>query len=714
MIRFRYFGIVQGVGFRPTVYRVAKELGLKGYVQNRTGFVEVAVEGERAGEFEKELLKALPPLAKIDKIEKEILPKQNFTNFSIIASKEGEGRTQLLPDISTCKECLRDLFDPTNRRYRYPLINCTNCGPRYTIIKDLPYDRAKTTMAPFTMCKACKQEYEDPSSRFYHAQPIGCNECGPKVRYGEFEGFEAIEAAAKDIAKGKIIAVKGVGGFHLVCDAANEEAIERLRLKKRRKRKPFAVMFKDLKAVREYAWLTEDEEALIVQKERPIVLVKAKKRLKGVAPGLERLGVFLPYTPIYHLLFSLLQQPLVVTSANISDTPIIKEESELEALGIHEGMLFYDRKIERSCDDSVVTVVDGKKLFYRLSRAYAPKNYFLQQVPPMLAVGARQKNAIAIAAHDHIVLSPHIGDITNIESFEYFQKVLKDFKRIYDFDPEVIVCDKHPGYETSQYAKSLGKKVVEVQHHRAHIYAALAELELEHGKVLKEWVGFSFDGTGYGDDGKIWGGEVFVGDERRYHFDYFTICGGERAIKDIRLQGWSLAKAYGVDMGDRLFEIAYDKKINCFETSSVGRLFDAVAFLAGLCEKVDFDGEAGMLMEKAYKDWEAGHYDFCVESTIKIDFGALLQDDKELIPTRFINTIAAIILHIAKKNQKPVLLAGGVFQNVTLLNLVAKLLKKEGIDYFFPTSVPVNDGSIALGQLWYALKRQTTSKTHSS
>ncbi|MRI82802.1 MAG: carbamoyltransferase HypF [Epsilonproteobacteria bacterium] len=706
-MRFRFFGTVQGVGFRPTVYRVAKELGLVGYVQNRSGYVEVAVEGKRAEAFEQALLKALPPLAKIERIEKEQLPSQNFTTFSIIQSQTGEGRTQLLPDMSVCDECLKDLFDPTNRRYHYPLINCTNCGPRYTIIKDLPYDRKNTTMAPFEMCKECRAEYEDPTSRFYHAQPIGCNECGPKVHYEEFEGFAAIEAAARAIATGKIVAIKGVGGFHLVCDATREEAVGKLRSRKGRARKPFAVMFKSLEAIREYGRVSETEAALITSQERPIVILKAKRELADVAPGIDRLGVFLPYSPIYYLLFSLIDTPLVVTSANISDTPIIKDEATLQRLGLHDGMLWYEREIERSCDDSVVTVADGKPLFYRLSRGFGPKSYYFEGVPSILAVGARQKNTIAIAAHDHIVLSPHIGDIKNIESLEYFQKVVEDFRRIYAFEPETIVCDKHPGYETAHYAKSLGKEVVQLQHHRAHVWAALAELELEHGVRWSEWVGFAWDGTGYGDDGKIWGGEVFVGDERRYHFDYFKICGGEKAIKDIRLQGWSLARAYGIKLGDRLFNIAYEKNINCFKTSSLGRLFDAVAFVAGLCERVDFDGEAGMLMERAYRGWDVGYYGFLIDEKIQIDFEALFKDDKALIPSRFINTLAAIILKIAQKEQKPVILTGGVFQNVTLLNLATTLLKKEGVPCFFPTATPINDGGIALGQVWWAtLKRR--------
>jgi len=692
---------VQGVGFRPAVWRVAKELGLCGYVRNRSDGVEVVILGSRRGEFLERLQKSLPQNARIDEIVAQEC-EEEFDDFVILESEEGKNGTLLMPDLSICEDCLKELFDPSDRRYRYPLINCTNCGPRYTIIEDLPYDRKNTTMAPFAMCKACETEYKDPKSRFYHAQPIGCNECGPKVRFGKLEGFGAIEAATEAIKEDKIVAIKGVGGFHLVC---RESAAEELRRRKRRSKKPFAVMFGSIEAIEAVCEVSEKERELILSKERPIVVVKKKGGFTGAAPDIDRLGVFLPYSGIYHLLFSLLDEPLIVTSANVSEEPIVKDEDEMERLGIADAVLFYDRKIERSCDDSVVAAAEGKPLFYRLSRGFAPKSFYSPKpFPPILAVGARQKNTIAFAKERSIVLSPHIGDIKNVESFEYFQKVVDDFGRIYDFEPEIVVCDAHPGYETTQFAKGLGKKVIEVQHHRAHVWAALAELELEHGVHWSEWVGFAWDGTGYGDDGKIWGGEAFVGDERRYRFDYFKICGGEKAIKDTRLQGWSLAKAHGAQLGDRLFEVAYEKNINCFETSSVGRLFDAAAFLAGLCEKVDFDGEAGMLMERAYRGWEIGHYDFTIEPVIKIDFAALLRDDKPLIPTRFINTLAAIILQIAKKEQKPVILTGGVFQNVTLLSLAVKLLRSEGIPYFFPTATPINDGGIALGQVWRAVK----------
>ena len=698
---------MQGVGFRPAVYQLAKRLGLRGYVRNMSEGVEVVIEGKRAGEFKEMFLKNLPPLARVDFVKEEEIDTQRFEDFTIIKSEGGKKETFLSPDISICDDCLKDLFDSANRRYLYPLINCTNCGSRYTIIKELPYDRKNTSMSEFKMCKECRREYEDAHSRFYHAQPISCFRCGPKVRFKDLTQNEAIKEAAKELCEGKILAIKGVGGYHLVCKATDKEAIKTLRERKKRLRKPFAVMFRDLEQIKEYCLMDKTQESLVLSKERPIVVAKSKKELEGVAPGIGRIGVFLPYSPLYNLLFKFLDFPIVATSANISEEPIIKDEAGIKRLNIHDEILWYDREIVRSCDDSVVTSADGKPLFYRLGRGYGPKSYIYKEMPSVLAVGARQKNTIALGFSKNIILSPHIGDIKNIESFEYFKKVIDDFKLIYDFEPDVVVCDMHPGYETTRYAKTLSKDVVQVQHHRAHIYAALAELELEWNKELNEWCGFSFDGTGYGEDGKIWGGEVFVGDKRAYHFDYWKICGGEKAIKDIRLQGWSLLKSLKEGVANPLFETAYEKSINCFETSSAGRLFDAVAYLGGICEKVDYEGEAGVLMEKRYRGWDFGHYPFVIDGKkIKIDFKALLSDKKEMVATRFINTIASIVLYIAKKEQKSVILTGGVFQNRTLLNLCASLFKKEGIDYFFPSKTPINDGAISLGQLWWVVKKR--------
>ncbi len=698
-------GIVQGVGFRPFVYNLAKELNLKGFVKNRADGVEIEVEGERVGEFLDRLKKEAPPLSQIVKVKVKVLPLKEYEEFNILKSKESFKEAFLSPDITVCDECLAELREPANKRFNYPLINCTNCGPRFTIIKSLPYDRKNTSMSSFPMCKACESEYNDPANRRYHAQPISCFECGPKVRLKKFEQLEAIKEAAKLLSDKKILAVKGVGGYHLVCRADVDEAVRKLRDRKKRAKKPFAVMFKSLEEIEKYCDLSKKDKELILSKERPIVVVKKRfECFNEAAPDIDRLGVFLPYNPIYHLLFDYIDFPLVVTSANISEEPIVKDEDNLSRLnGIYDETLLYDREIVNGCDDSVAVSISDKSLFYRLSRGYAPKSFFIDKnLPSILAVGARQKNSISLGFKNSIILSPHIGDIKNVESFEYFKKMIEVFKRIYSFDPQIVVCDKHPSYETAEFAKSLGIKVYEVQHHLAHIYAAYAEMALtDHQLKNEKFIGFSWDGTGYGDDGNIWGGEVFIADERRYHFKYFKITGGEKAIKDIRLIAWSLMRAYGFEIKDKLFNLAYEKSINSFYTSSVGRLFDAVAFLSELCEYQDYEGYSGLLIEKAYNGGD-DRYDFKVEnSEIEIDFAALISDKKDKIATKFINTFSEIILYIAKQEKLPVILTGGVFQNKTLLEETIKKLKKERIPYFFPTQTPINDGGISLGQLWY-------------
>ncbi len=697
-------GKVQGVGFRPFVYRLASEFELCGYVCNRGDGVEIVVEGEAIEEFIQKLQSDLPPLASIDIIEKTFLPDEKFQTFTIKKSIDANKRVVLLPDITICEDCLADLFDLKSRRYHYPLINCTNCGPRYTIVTDWPYDRKNTTMYEYTMCPDCEKEYNDPKSRFYHAQPIGCNECGPKIRLGSYEGVAAIKEAARLIEEEKIVAIKGVGGFHLVC-LAKSEAVVRLRKRKKRSKKPFAVMFPNIGAIKSACSLDKTEIALITSKERPIVVVQKRDDFSLAAPDIDRLGVFLPYNGIYALLFSFLYAPLVVTSANISDTPIFTKKEQVKKSGLSDAVLYYDREIARSCDDSVVSAIGDKSIFYRLSRGYAPKHFYLSSVTkPILAMGANQKNSIAFAKEHDLVLSPHIGDILTLESFEYFKKVVQDLQKIYSFTPSLIVCDKHPHYETNNYARSLGIEVLELQHHLAHVFAAKAEMKLtSHPLADERTLGFAWDGTGYGDDKRVWGGEVFVQNSRKYHFDYFKIVGGERALKDIRLIAWSLMRKYGFAVSDRLFSLAYEKNINTFETSSVGRLFDAVAFVSGLSERQEYEGYTGLLIEKAYQGGDQ-RYDFVIEKgIIQIDFVTLIKDKKELIATKFINTLVAIIVHIAKEEKLPVILSGGVFQNKTLLQRAIEKLERENIDYFFPTQTPINDGGIALGQVWYAV-----------
>ena len=486
--RFKIEGIVQGVGFRPTVYKIAKSLNLKGFVLNSGEGVIIEIEGEKKEKFIDTLKKNLPPLSKITNIEKEILPLKNYKTFEIKYSQKTSKTTFISPDISVCKDCLREMFDKSNRRYLYPFINCTNCGPRYTIIENIPYDRKNTSMKKFKMCESCEKEYKNPLNRRFHAEPISCFECGPKlslkckiknkkwdtheaVSRGEVIGvFKKIEKFLKD---GKIGAIKGLGGFHLVCDATNEEVVKELRRRKKRPLKPFAMMFKDIEMIKKYCEIKKIEKEKILSKERPIVVVKKKIDLKGISDNIDRFGVFLPYTPIHYLLFEFIDFPIIATSANISNEPIIRSFEELDSkLGeIVDFVLDYEREIVNACDDSVVTMVGDKTLTYRLSRGYAPKSFNIDKKikPNILAVGANQKNTISLAFKDKVILSPHIGDLLTVDSVEYFERTINTFKRFYSFKPDIIIGDKHPYYESTKWAKSQNLPFYQLQHHYAHI-----------------------------------------------------------------------------------------------------------------------------------------------------------------------------------------------------------------------------------------------------
>ena len=530
--KFQIEGIVQGVGFRPTVYKIAKKLDLKGYVLNSGEGVIVEIEGENRDKFIDTLKKNLPPLAKIDKIEKEVLPLKNYSEFIIISSKNTSKTTFISPDKSVCEDCLKEMFDANNRRYLYPFINCTNCGPRYTIIENIPYDRKNTSMKKFKMCEKCEKEYTNPLDRRYHAQPISCYECGPKLSLKlkiesdkwrelriENEAYTEIKKIFKEVAKflkdGKIGAIKGLGGFHLVCDATNEKAVKELRERKNRPFKPFAMMFKDIQEIKKYCEINDYEEKLITSIERPIVVVKKRVDLKGIADNIDRYGVFLSYTPIHYLLFREIDFPIVATSANISNEPIIRSFEELkEKLGnVVDFVLDYDRDIVNACDDSVMTCVDDKILTYRLSRGYAPKSFSIDKKikPNILAVGANQKNTIALSFKDKVIISPHIGDLLTIDAVEYFERTIETFKRLYSFKPDIIIGDLHPEYESTKWAKVQNLPFYQIQHHYAHILSTMFEFNLK-----GEFLAFSFDGTGYGEDKQIWGGEVFIANENSF------------------------------------------------------------------------------------------------------------------------------------------------------------------------------------------------------
>ena len=727
-------GIVQGVGFRPFIYKLANEFGYKGYVLNNGEGVEIDIEGEDIDSFIGAIKNNLPPLAKIDKISIKHLPPKHYKNFEIKHSKSTSKTTFISPDISICEDCLKEMFDKENRRYLYPFINCTNCGPRYTIIENIPYDRKNTSMKKFKMCEKCKKEYTNPLDRRYHAQPISCYECGPKlslkwkIENGEWEEMREeellsskfqvssiiFEAVGKFLKEGKIGAIKGLGGFHLICDATNENALKELRSRKKRPLKPFAMMFKNIEQIEKYCEINEFEKKLILSKERPIVIVKKKKELKAIADNIDRYGVFLPYTPIHYLLFEFIDFPIVATSANISNEPIIRSFEELNNKlgGVVDFVLDYNRDIVNACDDSVITCVEDKILTYRLSRGFAPKSFSLNKKikPNILAVGANQKNTIALSFKDKVILSPHIGDLLTIDSVEYFERTINTFKRLYSFEPDVIVGDLHPQYESTKWAKNQNLTFHQIQHHFSHILSAMFEFNLD-----GDFLGFSFDGTGFGDDGNIWGGEVFVCNKKEYkrvfHFKYFPLIGGEKAIKNPSLTAVNLLKNVDENLAKEFKEYNLIKNLNeenFLKTSSVGRIFDIVAYLGGFMNVNEYEGYSGMRIESFYngklkmenrKLFEIKNKEIDISELIR--FVALNKGNLELIATTFLNTLADIIIFISEEINLPVILSGGVFQNKTLMKIILKNIKR---DIYFNQKTPINDGGISLGQIMWGIE----------
>jgi hydrogenase maturation protein HypF len=721
-------GVVQGVGFRPFIYQLADRYYLNGFILNSTAGVSVELEGkENAIEaFLESLQEELPPLARIDTLSSEMGEYVGYTSFQILQSETQNDKSALVsPDIAICKNCLQEMYDPKNRRYDYPFINCTDCGPRYSIIETLPYDRPNTSMHFFTMCEACHREYTDPLDRRFHAQPISCPDCGPTLRLLDTEhkvleeGNNTIRLTADAIKRGAIVALKGLGGFHLVCDATNTKAVEELRKRKQRPVKPFAVMFPDIDMIRTTAELSPEETDLITSKEKPIVIVSKKHSHSMisdlVAPGIDRIGVFLPYTPLHHLLLKEIAIPLVATSANLSDEPIIRNSSELLGkLGsVVDLVLDHDRGIVNANDDSVLQIAGDEKITLRLSRGYAPKSIKLpfKSEKKILAVGANQKNSITMVFDDTLIMSPYIGDLNSLEAFEYFERTLESFKCFYDFEPDVIVYDKHPEYMTTKWAKQLkmdhpNVHSIEVQHHYAHLLATMAEYQLD-GKVL----GFAFDGTGYGDDGII-------------TFTSFRLLGGEKAIKEPRrsalallFETYTLEEIHSRKLSSleqfsqdeiNILHRAWEQGINAPYCSSIGRLFDAVASFADIVQVSSFEGESGLLMEQYIDEKITKSFPFEINNGI-INLQPMVRsmiemnDKKEIIST-FFNTLIEMIFHIAEKHTELALLfSGGVFQNKVLVEKISKRCKAENRSYYFQNETAINDGGIALGQAWYAL-----------
>lgn len=727
-------GIVQGVGFRPFVYRLAKELGLKGFVLNDTTGVEIEVEGgkELLDRFLYRLNSEKPPLARIYSQRIEFSEPIGYTDFEIRESGGGKEKDALVPpDITTCEDCLRELFDPADRRYMYPFINCTNCGPRFTIIESLPYDRPATTMKDFSMCPECEREYGDPTDRRFHAQPNACPRCGPWVslynKRGELlaQREEAIELVVEALSSGSVIALKGVGGFHLLCDATKEDAVRTLRERKRRAEKPFAVMFKDIGQVLHFAEPTELEKGLLLSPERPIVLVRKKNGgiAPSVAPDLVRIGAFLPYSPLHHVLLSKLPFPVVATSGNLSDEPIVKDDEEAlsKLSSLADLILIHNRPIKRRCDDSVVKVIGGIPTPIRRSRGYVPTPIELpfRERGKVLAVGGMLKNTFAFTLGDRVVVSQHVGDVDNLSTLEAFGSMVMDLLKLYDLEVELVVCDAHPRYETTRWARdfatSKGIPLVSVQHHYAHVLSCMSENGVK-GEVL----GIAWDGTGYGNDGTLWGGEFLVANyrsfERAFYFKPFRLIGGEKAIREPRRVAVSvLFELFGGD-ALKLVEykdlenlyVAWEKGINSPYSSSVGRLFDAVASLIGLRHTVSYEGQAAMILEEAYDPTVRDNYPFDIRDGV-IDwrpvFEAILSDKREKVPSRFINTLARICLSVAREvGIGEVCLSGGVMQNDPLLMKIKELLRGEGFTVHTHQKVPPNDGGLSLGQaVWGTL-----------
>jgi hydrogenase maturation protein HypF len=753
LARVQIQGVVQGVGFRPFVYRLAGRHELRGWVRNTSGSVEIEAEGNEAAlrSFLASVESEAPPRARIDCVEASFHPPVGYSDFAILPSRHEAGTSQLVsPDIAICADCRREIFDPADRRYRYPFTNCTNCGPRFTIIEDIPYDRSRTTMHPFRMCEACQREYDDPRDRRFHAQPNACTQCGPRLWITDSRGVpegvdDAVSEAAELLVEGRILAVKGLGGFQLVCDATNEAAVSQLRERKGRPSKPFAVMMRDAQAAGGHCILTPTEGRLLGSPECPIVLLRWKQGASSVsaavAPNQSRLGVMLPYTPLHCLLAADADRPLVMTSGNLSGEPLVgkNDEAVTRLGGIADHFVLHDRDIRRRCDDSVCTVVDQTPQIIRRARGHAPDPVRLPfKVSPVLGCGGELKNTFCLTQKDRAFLSPHIGDMECEETLRHFEETVKEYRRLFRLDPEVVAYDMHPDYVTTQYALGLaakeGLQCVSVQHHHAHVASCLVDNQTE-GPVI----GVALDGTGYGLDGTIWGGEFLIADcassERVGHFESVPMPGGDAAIRrpyrmalgylfgllgqDTNLQGLPLETVDPVER--KLIQRQAETGVNAPLTSSAGRLFDAVAALIGVRSAVDYEAQAAIELEMAAPDdvAELGAYPFSVDRqdgplVIRLSelLAAVVHDVRTAVATavisgRFHNTVAQAVSAVCKRvvedrGIERVALTGGVFQNHLLLRLVADALRRASLEVLIHRRVPCNDGGVSVGQAMIA------------
>ncbi len=743
-------GIVQGVGFRPRVFQLARKYQLEGTVANTAAGVVIHVQGRSSAidAFQHDLVTSPPPLALIADVKTFSRPLADYRTFTIVESDDTTEKSALIsPDTAVCDDCRREMFDPADRRFRYPFINCTNCGPRYTIIADVPYDRPCTAMHSFTMCPDCQAEYDDPADRRFHAQPNACPKCGPVVTlYDAGRRVMAVDDSIRKTIKllmdGYIVAIKGLGGFHLAVDATNEDAVIRLRRKKSREEKPLAVMAADLETVHRFARVADEEAAVLTSIQRPIVLLEKRSTeylAPGVAPRSLAFGVMLAYAPLHYLLLDGLPKVLVMTSGNRTDTPMAVDNGAVfdELTGIADYFLLHDRDIYHRCDDSLVRYTAGDVRPLRRARGYVPVPVFLHQtVPPILAVGAEMKNTICLTKADRAFVSQHLGDLEDVETYQFFTRTIDHLARIFDIQPEIVAHDMHPDYLSSGYARKMTDVVnIAVQHHHAHIVSVMAENHLE-GPVI----GLAFDGTGYGSDGHIWGGEILVTTpgafDRAAHLTYVPMPGSAVAIRE----PWRMAVSYlDAAFGDEIRNLSIPfvtrvdparvdmmrtmirNKLNTPQTSSLGRLFDGVAALAGVRQQVTFEGQAAMELEALAIDtdetypyeWERKNnvYQIRPESIIR----GIVADLLAAVPvaeiagrfhTTLIRMFADGVEQISRDRQiKEVVLSGGVFQNDRLFTGLTRALYDRGMNVYTHRILPANDGGICLGQAMVAAAR---------
>ena len=772
-VRVEVEGTVQGVGFRPFVYRLARELGLTGWVQNTRSDVLIEVEGNLpvVEEFLQRLRTDAPSSASVETVSTTIVPVLDDAGFSINQSaKSGQRVLVIPPDLATCADCQRELADPHDRHFRYPFLTCTQCGPRYSLLKAIPYERSNTTMAGFELCSACRAEYEVEANRRFHAEPIACPKCGPRLCLWDEQGREtandeaALQQAATLLEQGLVVAVKGLGGFQLWVDAKSEEAVRRLRGRKRRLEKPFAVLFPSIDAIRDYCLLSSGEEALLCSPQAPIVLARKRRDAvlaDAVAPSNPYLGVMLPATPLHHLLMASLGHPMVATSGNRSEEPIVTDEREalVRLQGIADALLVHDRPVVRPVDDSVALVVPGKVqlvdgeqkekpradvMIIRRARGYAPLAICWRDNAtdggaqgPILAVGGHLKNTIALLTGNRVVLSQHLGDLSTLEAYRVFRQAVEDLQRLLDVKPHAIACDLHPDYRSTTFgrelAATLSVPLVPVQHHHAHVASCMAEHKLD-GEVL----GVAWDGAGYGGDGQVWGGEFFIASYRQFtrfaSLKPFRLLGGEAAMKE---PGRSTAAVLWELMGEEMLTLSLSSwKVTDNQraqlasvlrsgvaspwTTSMGRLFDAVASLTGLCHQASFEGQAAMAVQfAAEREWEAGGgrakgYPIDLVRSENSDarwivdwrpmISTVLDDLRrghrpELITARFHVGLAEGAVRVAQAAGLPrIVLTGGCFQNRLLQSLMRQLLERAGFTVYSHALVPPNDGGLSLGQ----------------